>query len=144
MKSALVLATCLVTGISGVGIANDLKAAQKFTDTQIAFEPGGTYSNYTLTISGPHGIHASTSSKTGTPSIDLRRIGAVDDGTYHYQLTASTDEKVPERSGLDNGRSGGPTELTLRSVSMSGHFEVKGGTIVKYDPAAREDVKRQK
>ena len=68
---------------------------------------------------------------------------AVDDGTYHYQLTASTDEKVPLRSALDDGRNSKPTAM-LKGVSVTGHFEVKAGAIVKVDPNAREDVKRQK
>jgi hypothetical protein len=32
----------------------------------------------------------------------------------------------------------------LKSVATNGQFEVKGGAIVKYDPAAHEDVKRVK
>jgi hypothetical protein len=75
--------------------------------------------------------------------IDLRKLGTIDDGDYLYQLTAATDDKVPDRSGLDNGRDGGPATI-LKSVSTSGQFQVKGGSIVKYDPSAREDVKRQK
>jgi hypothetical protein len=137
------LAVLLAFGLFGNCLAQDLKAAQKFTDTEIGFDPGGSYSNYTLTIAGPNGIHASTSSKSGAPSIDLKRLGALDDGAYHYHLTASTDEKIPLRSGLDDGRDSKPTSM-LKGVSVSGHFEIKGGAIVKVDPAAREEIKRQK
>jgi hypothetical protein len=91
-------------------------------------------------VSGPNGFHASASSKTGTPTIDLRRFGAYDDGTYNYQLTASTDEKVALRTPLNNGREGSQSDSMLKSVSTSGVFHVKGGTIVKYDPAAKEEV----
>ena len=109
MKSAILgVMACLALGISSAGWAQDLKATQKLTDTQIGFDPGGTYSNYTLTVTGPNGFHASASSKSDVPAIDLRQIGTFDDGTYHYQLTASTDEKVPIRNALDNGRKGGP------------------------------------
>ena len=59
-----------------------------------------------MTVTGPNGFHASASSKSDVPTIDLRRIGAFDDGTYRYHLTASTDEKVPVRSTLDDGRGG--------------------------------------
>jgi hypothetical protein len=145
MKSAAFgLAACLTAGIAGAGWAQDLKATQKFADTQIAFEPGGAYGNYTLTITGPNGVHASVSSKTDVPSIDLRQIGAIEDGAYNYHLTASSGEKVLLRSRLDDGRDGGPPATMLKSVSMSGRFDVKGGAIVKYDPAAREEQKRQK
>jgi hypothetical protein len=141
--TALGLAACLAAGLTGACWAQDLKATPKLGDTEIAFDPGGTYSNYTLTVTGPNGFHASASSKTSAPSIDLRRSGASDDGVYNYQLTASTDEKVPARSALDNGR-GGPTGSMLKSVSASGQVTVKGGTIVKFDPSAREPAARQK
>ena len=135
------LAAFLAAG--GACFAEDLKATQTFTDSEIKFEPGGKYSNYTLTVTGPHGFHASVAAKDTMPSLDLKRAGASDDGVYHYQLTASTDATIPLRSNLDDGR---PTRRTTmqQGVAMSGHFELKGGAIVKVDPNAREDVKRQK
>ena len=125
------LAAIFAAGIAGVCDAQDLKATQRFSETQIGFDLGGSYNNYTLNVTGPNGFRASAASKTGTPAIDLRRFGGFDDGTYSYHLTASTDEKVPIRTALDNGRSGGPTDSQLKSVSLSGLFLVKGGTIVK-------------
>jgi hypothetical protein len=142
--TVLGLAACLAAGLSSTCSAQDLKATQRLTDTQLGFDPGGSYANYSLTVTGPNGFHASASSKTDAPSIDLRRFGAFDDGLYHYHLTASSDEKVPIRGTLDNGRGGSPTNSMLKGVAMSGHFEVKAGTIVKHDPAAVEPVKRQK
>ena len=145
MKSAiLALAAVLAAGIAGVCEAQDLKATPRFGDTQIGFDPGASYSNYTLSVGGPNGFVARAESKTGTPTIDLRRFGAYDDGTYSFHLSASADEKVPIRTPLDNGREGGPATARLKAVSLSGHFLVNGGTIVKQDPNAREDVARQK
>jgi hypothetical protein len=145
MKSKIFcLAACLAAGISGTCWAQDLKAQQKFTNTEIGFELAGPYSNLTLTIAGPHGIHANATSKSGSPVIDLRKLGAVADGDYSYHLTAATDEKVAVRTGLDDGRDGGPTTSMLKSVSTNGQFQVRGGAIVKSDPSVREDTKRQK
>src|SRR5689334_14565593 len=87
------LAACIAIGLSGTCPAQDLKAVQKFTDTQIGFDLTGPYSNLTLTVSGPGGIHASASSRSGSPLIDLGKLGKIDDGEYHYHLTAATDEK---------------------------------------------------
>jgi hypothetical protein len=144
MKSkTFCLAACLAVGISGTCWAQDLKAQQKFTDTEIGFEILGRYSNLTLTITGPNGINASAHHRTGSPLIDLRKIGTVDDGDYNYQLTASTDDRIAVRTGLDDGRDGGPTTAMFKSVSTSGNFQVKGGSIVKFDPSARE-TQRQK
>ena len=141
MKSAALGATLLFTGLAGPCLADDLKADARFGATEISFELKGTYSNLTLSVAGPNGLHTSAASKSGTPTVDLKRLSAIDDGIYHYNLSGSTDEKVPERSGLDNGRSQRHDAL-LKSVSTSGVFEVKGGTIVKLDPAAREPSKR--
>ncbi len=80
--TALGLAACLAAGLTGACWAQDLKATQRLSDTQIGFDPGGSYGNYTLTIVGPNGFHASAASKTGTPAIDLRRFGKYDDGAY--------------------------------------------------------------
>jgi hypothetical protein len=144
MKSkAFCLAACLAIGISGTCSAQDLKAQQKFTDTEIGFEITGPYSNLTLTVTGPNGITASAQSRTGSPLIDLRKIGAVDDGEYNYQLTASTDDKIPVRTRLDDGRDGGPTTAMFKNVSTSGHFHVKGGAVVKFDPSVRETQRQQ-
>jgi hypothetical protein len=141
--AAFGLAACFAVGISSTCWAQGLNATQKFTDTEVVFDITGPYSNLMLTISGPNGLNVSAHHRTGSPVIDLRKLSA-DDGDYLYQLTAATDEKVPDRSGLDNGRDGGPTTSRLKSVSTSGQFQVKGGTIVKYDPSVREEVKRQK
>ena len=142
--AAFGLAACLAVGVSSTCSAQGLNATQKFTDTEIGFDITGSYSNLTLTISGPNGLHASAHSRSGSPLIDLRKLGTIDDGDYLYQLTAATDEKIPVRTALDNGRDGGPTTSMLKSVSASGLFQVKGGTIVKVDPSAREETKRQK
>jgi hypothetical protein len=145
MKSAtLGLVAGLAIGVSSAGWAQEMKATQKFTETQIVVDPGAHYSNYTLTVTGPHGFHASASSKSEVPAIDLRRTGAFDDGTYHYQLTASTNERVPVRDTLDNGRGGRHPDWMVRSVSTSGVFQVKGGTIMKFDPAEREPTHRRR
>ena len=142
--AAFGLAACLAVGVSGTCWAQGLNATQKFTDTEIVFDITGPYSNLTLTISGPNGLNASAHHRTGSPLIDLRKLGTIDDGDYIYQLVAATDEKIPVRTGLDNGRDGGPTTSILKSVSTSGQFQVKGGAIVKIDPSVREETKRQK
>ena len=142
--AAFGLTACLAVGISSTCWAQGLKATQKFTDTEVVFDITGPYSNLTLTISGPNGFNAIAHHRTGSPLIDLRKLGDLDDGDYVYQLTAATDEKPPVRTALDNGRDGGPTTSILKGVSTSGQFQVKAGAIVKVDPSAREEIKRQK
>ena len=145
MKSkSFCLAAFFAVGISSACWAQGLNATQKFTDSEVVFDITGPYSNLTLTISGPNGLTASAHHRTGSPIIDLRKLGTIDDGDYLYQLTAAADEKIPVRTALDNGRDGGPTTSIFKGVSTSGQFQVKGGNIVKADPSAREEIKRQK
>jgi len=135
--SAIGLAAGLALALSSACLADDLKAEQKFTETGVGFDLQGSYSNATLTIAGPHDFHASAFAKTGAPSIDLRRFGAVEDGTYTYQLTAATDEKVKVRTRLDDGRDPRTMTEPLKSVATSGTFHVKDGMIVKQDVTAQ-------
>jgi hypothetical protein len=131
MKSAVaLLAAGLVAGLASSAVGNDLAAEQRFTETGVAFDLKRQYGNVTLTLAGPNGFYTSASTMSGSPEIDLRRFGPVDDGTYTYHLTASTDEKVKVRTRLDDGRDTRGAE-PLRSVATSGTFQVKDGVIVK-------------
>ena len=130
-SAALGLAACLAVGMSCACLGQDQPATARFADTQIGFDPGGNYGNYTLNVTGPNGFHARAWSETGTPSIDLRRFGVYDDGLYNYQLSASTEEKVPLRGALDNGRQRRQPDARLKTLAVSGTFHVKGGKIVK-------------
>ena len=145
MKSVtLSLVAGLAVCISSPGWVEEMKPTRKFSETVITVDPGGAFSNYTLTVTGPHGFHATASSKSEVPSIDLRHTGGFEDGTYHYQLTASSNERVPVRDTLNNGRTGKRPDSMAGSVSTGGVFHVKGGTIVKSDPAEREPTNKRK
>ncbi len=136
--TSLGLAACLAASVSSTCLGQDLKGTPRFGDTQVGFAPSATYTNFTLSVSGPNGFAASVSAEREVPTIDLRRFGGFDDGMYNFEVTASADEKLPVRTALDNGRDGGPTASVRKSVSASGVFHVAGGTITKFDPAARE------
>ena len=140
MKTAAFgLAAGLALGVAGAALADDLAAEQRFGETAVTFDIKGNVSNVTLSLSGPNGFHASASAKTGSPTIDLRRFGAPDDGVYRYQLTASGGEKLIVRTQLDDGRGG--SNAPLKTVTASGNFTVKGGVIVKPSsaPQSRKD-----
>ena len=138
---ALGLAACLALGITGAAVAQDLPAEPRFSETTLLFDIKDGYSNLTLSVSGPNGFHASASSKTGSPTIDLRRLGPLDDGPYKYQLSASTGEKLVVRTPLDDGR-GKSDAVPLKVLTASGRFDVKGGVIVK--PSTAPEGRRDK
>jgi hypothetical protein len=147
MKSAIFfgLAASLTLGLSTPGLTDDLKAEPRFEGTTVAFNVPANLSNLMLSVSGPFNFHASATARSGSPSIDLRRSGGVDDGAYTYNLTAATDEPVKSRTELDNGR--GTAGPGLTSVSTSGTFNVLRGAIVPLrprppvtqDPKSRQD-----
>jgi hypothetical protein len=146
MKSPIVgLLACLAFGLPTAGLAQDLKAEQRFEGTTVAFNVPNNLANLSLSVAGPSDFHASATARSGSPTIDLRRFGAVEDGSYTYQLTASTDEKIKARSDLDNGR--GNKDAGFKSVATSGTFHVRNGVIlpvrarppVTDDPKSRQD-----
>jgi hypothetical protein len=136
MKSTVLgLAALIAASLPQASLGNDLPAIEQFSGTTVEFKLNKLFGVITLTVAGPNGFNAGASARSTSPVIDLRRVGPFDEGTYHYQLTGSTDEKVPVRTALDNGRSGGPTNAKLKDVSLGGRFLVKGGTIVKASTA---------
>jgi hypothetical protein len=128
--AAFGLSVGLVAGIPATGLANDdIIAGRQVAGTKFAFLLKDTYSNVTVTVSGPGDFFAQASAKSGAIALDLREFGALDDGIFNYQITAASSEKIKVNSTLDNGRDRQPTEV-LRSASTSGTFRVVRGTIV--------------
>ena len=134
MKAAAIgLAAGLALALPGAVQANDIAADRRFTDTSVGFELKGTYSNLTLTISGPRDFHASAFARGGSPAIDLRRYGPLEDGLYTYELTAATAERVKTRTRLNDGRAASSPIEALQPAALSGTFRVQNGAIVKPD-----------
>jgi hypothetical protein len=134
MKAAAIgLAAGLAFALPGAVRASDIAADKRFTDTSVGFDLKGTYSNVTLTISGPRDFHASAFARAGAPVIDLRRYGELEDGLYTYQLTAATAERARTRTRLDDGRAASAPIEPLQSAALSGTFRVQNGAIVKPD-----------
>jgi hypothetical protein len=122
----------LAFGLSTAGLAQDLKAEQRFEGTTVAFNVPANLGTLMLTVSGPFDFYATATARSTSPIIDLSRSGKAEDGAYAYQLTASTDERVRSRSELDNGRDSAQT--ALKSIATSGTFNVRGGVIVPVKP----------
>lgn len=142
MKPAMaVAAACLAAGLASAARADDLTMDRKLAGSEMSFQTKGAYHDYTLSIAGPNNFHTVLTAKDRIPNVDLRRLGATQDGTYTYQLTAATDERIDSRDNADNGRDA-RARAPLKSVASSGSFRVQGGEIVKSD--AQEPVRRQK
>ena len=134
-------AALLAASFTSACFADDIVAAEQAAGSRLGVLLKPAFANATLSVSGPNDFHASISSKGGAVAIDLSQFGALDDGTYNYQVTASSGEKATVRTRLDNGRD--HEVVPMKSVAMSGTFNIKGGKIVKPDPTVREDNRRQ-
>ena len=135
--TAIGLAASLAIGLSTACWAEDMVASQQSSGTKIAFLLKDNFSSATMTISGPNGFFAHAFAKNGAIAVDLRRFGAIDDGTFTYQVTAAANDKIRIRTPLDNGRDRIVTERP-RSASMSGTFSVVRGEIVATDATKTE------
>ena len=132
MKSAAFgLATVLALGLSNPSLADDLAAAEQFADQSVGFLLKAAFANATLSVTGPNGFHASSYSKAGAVAIDLSKFGPLPDGTYNYEVTASSRELITVKAPVDNNGRERAREEQAVPVSMSGTFQVKDGTIVK-------------
>lgn len=115
--------------------AETLRASEQFTATRLAFSVEGSYTNYTLSVSGPQGYYAQAHGARSVPTLRLADYGEVPDGQYSYLLTAATDryqEQVSQASRLDNGRDQATTRPRV-GVAMSGSFQVRDGRILEFE-----------
>jgi hypothetical protein len=69
--AAFGLAAGLALGLSSACPADDLTADRRLTETGVAFELKGSYSNVTLTVSGPDDFHASAFSRARPVAVPL-------------------------------------------------------------------------
>lgn len=121
-------------GATGAVAADAMIAAEQIAGSKLGILLGSGLSNATLSVSGPNDFHADVTSKTGALAIDLAPHGQLDDGTYVYQVTASSGQPAVSRSSLDNGRDKSVETQPTQSVAMSGTFQVKDGKIIKPEP----------
>ena len=110
---------------ASAGWADGLRKTEKFSGTVLAFDFAAPYSNATLSVTGPNGFHARTVAKSGAPSIDLQKFGAVADGSYTYQLTASSERPIGASSAYDNGRDGKVVAALAGVVRPAAHSASK-------------------
>ncbi|HVZ51224.1 MAG TPA: hypothetical protein VG986_04610 [Pseudolabrys sp.] len=136
MKQSTLLAIALLSIASAdAARAGGLRTAEQFHGSVVAFAFEAPYSNVTLTVTGPRNFQARATSATGAPALDLQQFGTVPDGHYTYQMTGSDGEAGQAPTDLYNGRH---LERAVRpqSVSISGTFLVKDGTIIPRGKAA--------
>lgn len=87
--------------------------------------------NATLTVSGPNGFYQSSKNRSGTPSLSLMKDGNMADGTYNWQLTGHTSERVTTyKNRINNGRGDDARNFSYKTVTETGSFTIKNGVRV--------------
>ncbi|MAQ86208.1 MAG: hypothetical protein CMH12_23930 [Maritimibacter sp.] len=129
----LVLAVSLS---SAAFAAPDIEA--RVQSTSISFAGGQNFSNAVLTVTGPDGYTREESATRGMPIFRLQTAGRLVDGYYQFALTAATDEVIPLRNKMNNGRGPEARTTEYRAFNMSGAFRVQQGLIVPIDETAGE------
>jgi hypothetical protein len=133
------LMTCAAIALPTACLAaEDMVAAEQFSGANVGFLLKGPLSDVTLSVSGPDEFHASVFSRSGAVAIDLSKSGPLEDGIYHYELTAATDQPATVRPSLDDGRDPQQQIKPRKSMGMSGTFMVKDGKIFKSVASAKE------
>ncbi len=97
-------------------------------------------SNMTLSVSGPDGFSAQKQSSFGAPSVTLSEYTSMADGTYTWQLTGATTERIRDpQFGFNNGRDTAEPEFINRTVTETGSFRVIGGVVQIPDGTVEDD-----
>jgi len=122
---------CLSLGLAGAAAALETDPVQQHNSNALWFENWTGLSNATLVVVAPNGRITSIQAASGTPVYELER-GAVQDGTYRYELSAATSEREEIVNPADNGR-GEPATSRAKPFTMTGSFTVTRGAIITPD-----------
>lgn len=115
-----------VAGCSLAAAAFAAEPVERYNINTLWFENWGSLSNATLTVTGPESFREQVFVEKGSPRFQLR--APVKDGTYFFELTAASDEKVKVDTSVNNGRENQPAEMA-KPFQMTGYFIVSRGAI---------------
>lgn len=131
--SALLSATVLCLGGAALA-AEDVEV--RIQSGSLSFSGGNNFTNAQLQITGPQGFEAEKFQPRGLPQFRIQGAGRMVDGLYQYSLSAATDEKIPLKNTLDNGRGPDAPQTAMRPFSMYGTFRVEKGVILPPEDGA--------
>ncbi|MEX0343968.1 MAG: hypothetical protein AB3N20_03530 [Rhizobiaceae bacterium] len=128
------LAGALTLAVTAAFANKPMDAEIILQGSEVRVNLGADLSNATLTIGGPNGYYAATSSERGSLSIDLIKTGGTADGVYTYEVKAATSETIKILNPVDNGergaRRGGLDAGTSYVPAYTfGSFRASGGII---------------
>lgn len=134
----LLLSLILAFGLVGYIYADNVKIANiTITSESISIQGIEGYSNVLFKVSGPNGFYVENYLGNETISMVIDDFSTLKDGSYNYELTASTGEIADGyKQNLQNGRDGAPGTAT-EGVSQSGSFVIQNGQVLTSDRRIR-------
>ena len=126
IKTALASAFLACIAVSGFAA----EPLQQQNSNALWFENWIGLSNATLRVTGPGGTKSEIFVQQGTPVYQLPTRD-VADGVYRYELTAATEETANIVNPVNNGRGDAGRDKESVAFTMSGHFTVSRGVIIR-------------
>lgn len=111
---------------------------ERLTPNALSFTGGASFTNAKLVVRGPDDYEDETTASRGLPVFRITG-GRMQDGVYFYSLSAATDEEVPIKKKVDNGRGDGARDFTLKPFYKEGMFRVSRGLIEPVQQGGQQD-----
>jgi len=111
---------------------------ERLLPSALSFVGGASYPTAQLSIYGPDDFEATEKTSRGWPVFRVRG-GTMQDGVYRYTLTAATDEQLPIKKKVNNGRGESARDFTFKSFHMQGIFRISRGLIEPLDDAPEDE-----
>ena len=114
---------------------------QMHTTSSIWFNNWVGLSDATLTVIAPNGKQVTIFEKTRSPRFRLSGRN-IQNGAYHYELTAATEERIPYENDVREFDEGiAPPTTIAKPFYKSGSFLVVSGVIVKPEEIEEETAR---
>lgn len=137
MLRTFLSALILTFATASVGFGEEV--TERLSPGALSFVGGASYTNARLQIYGPDDFESEETSSRGLPVFRVRG-GTVKDGVYRYTLSAATDEQVPIKKKVNNGRGENARDFTFKPFYKQGVFRVSRGLIEPLDDTPEDEV----
>ncbi|MCP5074297.1 MAG: hypothetical protein GY947_13545 [Rhodobacteraceae bacterium] len=142
LRYRMSVAACVLAVVCATSVSAS-EPSQQFNANELWFEGFSSYSNATLTVTGPSGFRTTVYSETGTPVFSLQSADELSDGRYSFELSAASEEKVAVDTSVNNGRGEAQKSEMAKPFYMVGSFVISRGVIVQEPELIEEDAVKE-
>jgi len=128
MLLTLAITLVLANNVNAEDIANI-----NITEQSISIQGNDGFSNVTFTIRGPEGFYIQNYLGDKKISMVIDDFSTLKDGSYKYELTATTTEASTDVKQTFNSGRDINTSTTTKRALQSGNFFIKNGYVLTSD-----------